>query len=119
MMIKNYLKSYAWLLGMIITSTIVISILNYFIVFNTKIIKLLIPIISIFVSSIILGKNTKSKAYLEGIRFCVIYIILSMLTSLILGNVVHIKLVISYLLTLISGVVGAMIGINLNRENNM
>ena len=38
-------------------------------------IKVIIPIISILYSSIILGKNSNNKAYLEGIKFALIYII--------------------------------------------
>jgi len=115
-MIKNYLKSYLYLFISILIFTIVLSLINYFYVFPTKVIKLLIPIISILISSIILGKNTKSKAYLEGIKFTSLYIILSIIISLITKNPFTFKLILSYLLQLLSGIIGAMIGINLNKE---
>jgi len=115
-MIKNYLKSYLYLFISILIFTIVLSLINYFYVFPTKVIKLLIPIISILISSIILGKNTKSKAYLEGIKFTSLYIILSIIISLITKNPFTFKLILSFLLQLLSGIIGAMIGINLNKE---
>lgn len=115
-MIKNYLKSYTYLFSLILIFTIILTLINYFIVFPNKIIKLLIPIISILISSIILGKNTKTKAYLEGIKFSLIYIIISIIISIIFKNTFSFKLILSYILILLSGVIGSMIGINLNKE---
>lgn len=115
-MLKNYLKSYLYLFISILILTLILSIVNYFFPIPTKVIKLLIPIISILISSIILGKNTKQKAYLEGIKFTSIYIILSIILSIIFKNTFSIKLIISYLLLLLSGIIGSMIGINLNKK---
>ena len=115
-MLKNYLKSYLYLFGSIIILTLLLSIINYFFAIPTKVIKLLIPIISILISSIILGKHTKSKAYLEGLKFSSLYIILSILISVLTKNPFTIKLILSYLLLLLSGIIGSMIGINLNKR---
>ena len=114
-MLKKYLKSYLYLFSSIIILTLILSLLNYFYTFPTKIIKLLIPIISILLSSIILGKNTKEKAYLEGLKFTSLYIILSLIISLISKNPFTIKLILSYLLFLITGIIGSMIGIQLKK----
>ena len=114
-MLKKYLKSYLYLFSSIIILTLILSLLNYFYTFPTKIIKLLIPIISILLSSIILGKNTKEKAYLEGLKFTSLYIILSLIISLITKNPFTIKLILSYLLFLITGIIGSMIGIQLKK----
>lgn len=115
-MLKNYLKSYVYLFGSILIFTIILSVFNYFFVFSTKIIKILIPIISILISTIILGKNAKAKAYLEGIKFTSLYVILSIILSLVIKNPFSFKLILSYLLILLSGVIGSMIGINLNKN---
>ena len=115
-MLKNYLKSYLYLFTSILILTLILSIINYFFNIPTKIIKLLIPIISILISSIILGKNTKSKAYLEGIKFTSIYILISIILSILTNNPFTFKLILSYLLLLLSGIIGSMIGINLNRN---
>ena len=115
-MLKKYLKSYLYLFSSIIILTIILSLLNYFYTFPTKTIKLLIPIISILLSSIILGKNTKEKAYLEGLKFTSIYIILSLIISLITKNPFTIKLILSYLLLLLTGIIGSMIGIQLKNK---
>ena len=115
-MLKNYLKSYAYLFASILILTTILSIINYFFNIPVKVIKLLIPIISIIISTIILGKNTKSKAYLEGIKFTSLYLILSIIISIITKNSFNIKLILCYILLLISGIIGSMIGININRK---
>lgn len=115
-MLKKYLKSYLYLFGFIFIFTLIVSIINYFFIIPTKLIKLLIPIISILISNIILGKNIKQKAYIEGIKFTSIYIILSIIISIITKNTFTFKLIISYMSLLLSGVIGAMIGINLNKK---
>jgi putative membrane protein (TIGR04086 family) len=115
-MLKKYLKSYLYLFSSIIILTLILSLLNYFYTFPTKIIKLLIPIISILLSSIILGKNTKEKAYLEGLKFTSLYIILSLIISLITKNPFTIKLILSYLLLLLTGIIGSMIGIQIKNK---
>ena len=116
-MLKNYLKSYLYLFILILILTIILSIINYFFAIPTKIIKLLIPIISIIISTIILGKNTKSKAYLEGIKFTSLYIILSIIISLIIKNSFSFKLILCYLILLLSGIIGSMIGINISKKS--
>lgn len=115
-MFKKYLKSYAYLFSLIIIMTLLLSVTNYFVIFPTKVIKLLIPIISILISSIILGKNSKSKAYLEGLKFTSLYIFLSIIISFITKNPFTFKLILTYLLQLLSGIIGSMIGINLNKN---
>lgn len=116
-MLKNYLKSYAYLFGLILILTLLLSLVNYFVTFPTKVIKLIIPILSILVATIILGKNTKEKAYLEGLKFTSLYVFLSIILSLITKNTFNFKLIVCYLLLLLTGVVGSMIGINLSKKD--
>lgn len=114
---KIYLKSFLYLFISIISLTIVFTISNYFFPKVTNIIKIFIPIISILIATIILGKNTKSKAYLEGIKFTSLYIILSIILLLLFKNSITIKTIILYIIQLLTGIIGAMIGININNQN--
>ena len=114
-MIKNYLKSYAYLFGIIIISTIFLSIINYFIKLPTTTIKIIIPIIAIFISSIILGKNSKEKAYLEGLKFGGIYLIFTTIIKLLIKNNFNYKTIIIYISMILSSIIGSMIGINLKK----
>lgn len=116
-MIKTYLKSYAYLLSMIIIFTIILSILNYFLKFPVNIIKIIIQIISILISSYILGKNTKERAYLEGLKYSALYLLFITIIKLILKTNFNYKVIIIYFLILFTGIIGAMIGINNQRKN--
>ena len=64
MMIKNYLKCYGYLFGMIIVMTLILSLINYFVKIPSTVIKILIPIISLFISSVFLGKSIQEKGYI-------------------------------------------------------
>ena len=115
-MFKKYLKSYGFLLGIIIALTLILSIFNYFIPFKANIIKIIIPIMAIFISAIILGKGMKEKAYLEGIKFAIIFIGLLSIVKLILKDSFNYKTIIMYIALSIASILGAMLGINLKKE---
>jgi len=115
-MFKKYLKSYGILFVLIIIITILLSIINYFTNTENNIIKLIIPVISILISSIILGKNSKEKAYIEGIKFSLIYIILITIIKLILKTNFNFKTIIIYILLIITSIIGSMIGINIQKK---
>ncbi len=115
-MLKKYLLSYSYLLGIIIIITLIVSILNYFIPFKINLIKIITPIIAIFISSIILGKNSKQKAYLEGIKFVSIFIIITIILKILLKSTFNYKTFIIYLCLIISSILGGMIGINIKKE---
>ena len=85
-MIMNYLKSLLWCFGILIISSIIITIFNYFNVINgiaLKIIFLIIPIIGIFIGSYKLGKLSNEKGYIEGIKYGLIWVILFVIICLI------------------------------------
>ena len=71
----NYLKilgkSFIYIVSILLTSTFVITILNYFNIFNGKVVtffKIVIALISMFVGGFIIGKNSKQKGWLEGLK---------------------------------------------------
>ena len=114
---KNYLKSYGYLFGIILVLTIILSIINYFTNKELYLFKILIPIIAIFISSIILGKNAKKKAYLEGIKFSLIFLLLSIIISyFIIHNSFNIKVLIYYFVIIFSSIIGSMLGINIKKN---
>ena len=77
---------------------------------------MIIPIISIFISSIILGKVTKEKAYLEGLKFSTIYLIIISILKLILKLPFNYKTIIMYLVIIITSIIGLIIGINTKKK---
>ena len=75
----NYLKSIIYTLSIILISTIILTIFNYFNIINgtlLKIIMLIIPLTGVFIGSFKIGKVSNTKGYIEGIKYSVIWILL-------------------------------------------
>lgn len=113
-MMMNYLKSSLWSISILIISSIIITILNYFNVISgipLKIIFLLIPIISILVGGYKLGKSSNEKGYFEGIKYGIIWIILFLIVSITCKSLDWTS-VIYYVILLFISVLGSILGIN-------
>ena len=114
----NYLKSIAYTLGIFLISTIIITIFNYFNLLSgipLKIIRLLIPIIGIFIGSYKIGKISSKKGYIEGIKYGTIWIIIMLIINLITKNFTITSIIYYVILLLISALAGVL-GIN-KRKN--
>ena len=116
--LKKILKSIITTLIIFFSLTLIITILNYFNILNYKIIniiKLLIPIISVFIGGYKIGKNSEKKGWLEGIKFSLIISIILLISTILLE-----KFKLEYLIYLsviaISGTLGSMIGIKNKAE---
>ena len=115
----NYLKKIGISIGitflLILLLTLMTTTLSYFEIIKgntTTLFKILIPIISIFIGGIIIGKKSTQKGWLEGIKQGLIIILLMLIISLILKNKFEFKNTIYYIILIISTTLGSMIGIN-------
>ena len=57
-------------------SLFIVTLLNYFNLFNSSVLNVftyIIPFISFFTGSFILGKKSSNKGFLEGIKFSAIF----------------------------------------------
>lgn len=118
-MIKNYLISLAWTMLLILGLTLLLTIFNYFNIINNNItnaLKLIIPIISIIIGSYKLGKRSNQKGYLEGIKFGSVFLILTIIFNLIVKSNFEWKNIIFYIIIILSSMIGAMIGIQKNKD---
>lgn len=106
---KDLLKSSLYFIGIILISLIVVTIIDYFSLFNTGIIKLIIPILSMFISSYILGNKTSKLGYLSGIKLGSIVIILFIILTLLLDKF-NVRSLIYYSILLLTSVLGSMLG---------
>ena len=116
-MIKNYLKSYGYLIILLLALTLITSVISYIFNISLNITKLIIPIISMFISAIILGKNIKEKGYLEGIKYSSLFLLLISIIKLIVKSNFNYKVIIMYIALIITSIIGASIGINLKRNS--
>ena len=119
-MIKKYLRSYLYTFSIIFISYILITLFSYFNIFNTTIInvlKLFTIVISIFIGSFIIGKKSLKKGYLEGLKYSLIFVLLILIINIIFIRYFNIKLIIYYLIIIISSILGSMFGINYKKNN--
>jgi putative membrane protein (TIGR04086 family) len=113
--IKKTSKSWAYTFGIIAVVTLITTILNYFNILSyqiVNIIKVITIVLSFLVGGILIGRLSTTKAWLEGIKLSIMFI----LTLTILNLFMHTKMdwrnLIYYLIVSISTTLGSMIGIN-------
>ena len=118
--LKKYGKRLIFTITSIIISLFLLTILYYFNIIGpnlNKVLKIVIILLNIFISSFILGKNTISKGYLEGIKFALIIIPIFIFISLITHSKLELKVILYYIIILITSNLGSMIGINRKKES--
>lgn len=109
-----YLKSMLYTISIILISTIILTIFNYFNIINStilKIILLIIPILGVFIGSFKIGKASNKKGYIEGLKYGIIWILLFLIVNLIIKNFVLTSLL-YYTIILITSSFAGVLGIN-------
>ena len=119
--LKNLGISFIYIISTIFILTFIITLLNYFNIITDKIIsifKILIPVISLFIGGIQIGKRSKNKGWLEGLKLGLISsIFLLIFNFLAFSNSFKPKYLLFYLILIISSIFGSMIGINRKKGN--
>ena len=112
--IKNILKSSLYLLVFIIAFTFLISIINYFNLFNykiTNIIKIIIPILSFLLAGYKIGKKSMKNGWLEGLKLS-LFISLFLIIITTINHLFNNEYLIYLIILIFSCTLGSMIGIN-------
>ena len=119
----NYLKKIGKFLLTTFISIIVLSfvltILYYFDFISNNIyniMKMIIVIGSLFINSLLLGKNSNKYGIVEGLKLGAIFLIVMIIIKLITNSPFDIRTLIYSLIILLTSSVGAVIGIN-KKEN--
>lgn len=120
----NYLKkiglSLLYIIGIILVSTFLITLLNYFNIISgttLTISKILILTISLFIGGLITGKRSTKKGWLEGLKLALIFLVILILFNYLgLGNAPKIKNLLYYSIIIISCIFGSIIGINKRKK---
>lgn len=118
-MVKKILNSLLTFFIIIISGTLVITIFNYFNILGSNIIsimRLILPVIAMFISSYKLGKVSDKKGYLEGLKFGGIVILIFTILVILLDKL-ELRSLIYYLILLLTSVMSSMIGINRKKTN--
>ena len=118
-MIKKYLISYAYSLAIIIIGIFIITLLKYFNIITSglaNVLKLIIIIVAMFIGSFFLGKKAMKKGYLEGIKYSILFLVFLLIINLTIIKEFNIKMIIYFLIIIISATFGSMLGINKKRS---
>ena len=119
--LKKLGKSLGISIGILLILTFIITLLNYINLISIKIVtafSYITPFISFFIGGLLLGKTSINKGWLEGIKFGIIIIILSFVFNyLAFDKGFNISNIILYTITIISSIIGSMIGINLKNSD--
>ena len=117
--LKKYLSRLFYTFLYLLGAMLFITTLYYFNLMNEsvyKVFKIIILIISMFVSGFILGRKAKSKGYLEGIKFSLMMILIFLVSTVLLSEPLKLTIIIYYLIILMSTTFGSMIGVSLKKE---
>lgn len=120
--IKNIGISFIWILSILIGLSIILTLISYFNIIDSKtttVFKIIIPIISLFIGGIKIGKRSNKKGWLEGLKLSILFIILLLIVSLLIfNNKFEAKNILFYIILIISTMFGSMIGINKNKQES-
>lgn len=115
----NYLKKVGigllYVLIPIIVLTFIVTILHYFGIINRSvltILEILIPSIAFFLGGFQIGKKSKQKGWLEGIKFSLILFVILLILNLIFKNSLELKNMLYYIILMALSTVGSILGIN-------
>ena len=117
-MLKNYGYSLLLFFISIFIITLFITLFSYFNLLSTEIISIsyfIIILLSIFISSYILGTKSKEKGYLEGLKLGGLIILIFLLLTVIFDKFT-IKSLVYYVILTLTSILGSMIGINKNNN---
>lgn len=121
----NYLKklgiSMSLIVILILGLTFIATLFNYIGLFNNtfiNIIKIIIPIISMFIGGFTIGKRHGKNGWLEGLKVSVFFLtILTLFNYLGLNFNLTIKSIIYYMILVFSTILGSIIGVNKFKPN--
>ena len=115
---KKLSIAFIYIVSSILILTLLFTLFNYFsVINNNSIFKILIPLISFFIGGIYIGVNTKSKAFIQGIKLGLIFIGVMIILNIIFISNFEFKNILYYLILLITISLGSMIGINIKKSN--
>lgn len=110
---KNLFLNVLYTLLCFVVLTLLITSLNYFNYNYLNIGKIIVPIISLIFGGFLMGKKVKKNGYLEGLKISLIIVFIFIIISLVLGKFTF-KNLIYYLILIIAGICGSILGINKN-----
>lgn len=115
----NYLKklgiSLLYVMISLVILSFIVTVLHYFGIIGKgflTIMEILIPSIGFFLGGYQIGKRSKQKGWLEGIKFSLILFAIFIILNLLFKNSLEIKIMLYYVILMAFSTIGSMFGIN-------
>ncbi len=119
----TYLKKYGLRLLYTIISILLcllfVTTLYYFDLINNntyKVLKIIIILLNIFISSFILGKKAENKGYLEGLKLAIIVIPVFFILAILTKEALKLKILLYYFIITLTSTFGGMVGISKQKK---
>lgn len=120
----NYMKkigeSFLFTLFSMLILTFIMTTLNFCNIIGTKTVNLfemIIPIFSLFLGGFIIGRHSKKRGWLEGLKYgCILLVIMALFNYLGLHNAFTFKYLFYYSILLVSSIFGSMLGISFQKK---
>lgn len=114
--IKNLGIAFGFTIGSLFGVTLIVTLLHYINWIGSKtlsVLEIIIPLLSLLIGGFIIGKNSKQKGWLEGLKLGGLFLAFLILFQY-LGLRIHfsVKTILFYALLSVSCVFGSMLGIN-------
>ena len=120
--LKKLGKSLGFSIIILLGLTLIITVLNYIGIIGTTIVNAfsyITPFIALFIGGLLLGKESNSKGWLEGIKYGLICIVIFFIFNFLAFNqMFNTSAIILYIITLIASILGGMIEINMKKNDN-
>ena len=113
----NYVKLFTKYISLsfiiLLVLNLFLTLISYFnIINNTSIFQIIFLVISLFIGSFLIGKNSKKKGWLEGLKFGLIFSLLLLILNLIFFQSFKLSSLIYFSIMIFSSILGSMIGIS-------
>ena len=102
----------------ILLSLLLITTLYYFNAISPvtyNILKIVFLLASLFINSFILGRKSEKKGFIEGIKLSIPLITIFLITTVI-NNSFSLKILLYYLIIILTASFGSIVGINTKKE---
>ena len=117
----NYLKSFVFVIVPFLVFSLLVAVLYHFNILSNSVynvFKIIVPVLSFLIGGVYLGKHSKEKGWMEGLKLGGFFVILFFMVSFLGFDIgISFKSLIYYIIILFSSMLGAMFGIR-NVENN-
>jgi len=113
--LKNYAIALLYVLIPFLLLSFIMTILSYFNILNYKIaniISLIIPVLSIFIGGINIGKKSHNKGWFNGFKIGIIYLLIIIILNIFIKTNYQLSTFFYYSIILVAACLGGMIGIS-------